>query len=338
MRLPAAVKIRLSGRPRVVVDGLALDPDMQILLALRSLVRRQPVNAYEPVEARARILREAIVHRGTPVKVRHVRDLLVDGGSGSLRARHYAPNEEGSRPLLVFFHGGGFVVGDLETHDEACRMLCRHAGVHVLSVAYRLAPEAPFPAAVDDALAAFAWARKNAGELGADRSCVGVGGDSAGGNLAAVVTQKLAHDDDVEPPTMQLLIYPSIDRTTEWRSLSLFADGFFLSRAELDDYVGAYTAGADLRDARNSLLRAESLRGLPPALVVTAGFDPLRDEGEAYVKALADAGCVVVGRRMEGLIHGFINMAGVSPACRDALVEIAGATRAMFASAPQTGA
>ncbi|MCL2779368.1 MAG: alpha/beta hydrolase [Polyangiaceae bacterium] len=333
LRLPETAKILLSGRPRVVVDGLVLDPDMQLLLALRSLVRSDSLSGgLAPAAARAQLHREALVHRGNPTRVGHVHERLVDGAAGPLEARHYVPDEQGQRPLLVFFHGGGFVVGDLDTHDEACRILCRHAGVHVLSVAYRLAPEAPFPAAVDDARAAFLWAQNNASDLGADPSCVGLGGDSAGGNLAAVVSQMLVHE-NAKPPAMQLLIYPSVDQIKEWPSYSLFAEGYFLSRADLDYYIETYAAGSDVGDVRVSPLRAESFVRFPAALVVTAGFDPLRDEGEAYAAALANAGCTVVCRRMSGLVHGFINMTGVSSACREALVEIAGATRAMLASA-----
>jgi acetyl esterase len=261
-------------------------------------------------------------------------ELQIDA-SVPLRARHYAPSESGGpHPLLVYYHGGGFTYGDLDTHDGVCRILCRHAGVHILAVDYRLAPEHPFPAAVEDARAALRWAYANAGQLGADPGRIGVGGDSAGGNLAAVVS-RLAARDGGPAPALQLLIYPATDFTSRHRSRELFGDGFLLTNAEMDwfetNYLG--TGRAQASDPRASPLLAEDLSGLPPALVITAAFDPLRDEGEEYAKALRDAGSPATLRRFPGFVHGFIGAAGVSRTCRDALVEIAGATRAMLATA-----
>ena len=234
----------------------------------------------------------------------------------------------------MFLHGGGFVFGDLDTHDAPCRILCRHGGMHVLAIDYRLAPENPFPAAVDDALAALRWAQTHAAELGADPARVGVGGDSAGANLSAVVAQ-LAAADGGQTPVCQMLIYPAVDRTRPYLSLELFKEGFLLTRDSIDwfhiHYVG--DSGAAKTDPRIGPLHAASLAGLAPALVVTAGFDPLRDEGEAYASALLAAGTTTVQRRFDSLVHGFFNMVGVSPSCRDAVIEIAGATRTLFAIA-----
>jgi acetyl esterase len=232
----------------------------------------------------------------------------------------------------VFFHGGGFVFGDLDTHDGVCRLLCRHAGAHILAVDYRLAPENPFPAAVEDARAALDWAFANAGRLGADPCRIGVSGDSAGGNLAAVVSQ-LAARDGGPAPVLQLLIYPAMDSTGRHRSRELFADGFFLTKAHIEWFETHYLGADRARglDPRVSPLLAEDLSGLPPTLVVTAAFDPLRDEGEAYAEALRAAGTPARVRRFPGLIHGFAAAAGVSRTCRDAVIEIAGATRTMFA-------
>ena len=226
--------------------------------------------------------------------VASVRDLEIDGGDASvpLRARHYAPPEPGGpHPLLVFYHGGGFLYGDLDTHDGACRILCRHAGAHVLAVDYRLAPEHRFPAAVDDAYAALRWAFANAARLGADPDRIGVGGDSAGGNLAAVTSQ-LAARDGGPAPALQLLIYPATDMTTRHRSRELFREGFLLTDPEMDWYTDNYlgTARTDAGDPRVSPLLAEDLSGLAPAFIVTAAFDPLRDEGEAYARALQAGG------------------------------------------------
>jgi acetyl esterase len=322
----------------VVLDGQQLDPGIQ--LALRSLELRgyptmvgPPGADPEPAEVRARVHREALVFSLVKTEVGSVRELEVDGAAGPLRARHYRPARAGAagkQPLLVFLHGGGFVIGDLDTHDEPCRMLCQHAEMQVLSIAYRLAPEHPFPAAVEDALAAFRWAVDHAGELGADPDRVAVGGDSAGGNLAAVIAQLAAHDGG-PVPGLQLLIYPATD-LTETRTVSgrLFADGFFLTENDRQWASRHYFAGrsdTDKSDLRASPALAEDLSGLAPAIVVTGGFDPLRDEGEAYAHALREARTPVVSYRAPELIHGFINMTTV-PAARDAVLRLAGMVRA----------
>ena len=239
---------------------------------------------------------------------------MIDGPA-PIPARHYEPLEPGGpHPLLVYYHGGGFLYGDLDTHDNVCRILCRHAGAHVLAVDYRLSPEHPFPAAVEDARAALRWAYVNAERLGADPSRIGVGGDSAGGNLAAVTSQ-LAANDGGPAPVLQLLIYPVTDFTIRRRSRELFGDGFLLTNAEMDwfeaNYLGPGSPQAS--DPRASPLLATDLSGLPPAFVVTAAFDPLRDEGEAYARALQDAGTPATLRRFPGFIHGFINAAGRQP-------------------------
>jgi len=192
LRLPPALLVRLSGGPPVVRDGLTLHPELQLMISLRERLGAVPLSALPPDQGRRRFRRECLMHAGEPVELGAVRDLVLDTGRGPLEARHYAPmpgSESGSerRPLLLFLHGGGFVLGDLDTHDTTCRMLCRHAGLHVLAVDYRLAPEHPFPAALEDASAAFAWARAHAHELGADPGRIAVGGDSAGGNLAAAL-------------------------------------------------------------------------------------------------------------------------------------------------------
>jgi acetyl esterase len=275
-----------------------------------------------------------LVFGGPRTPVGAVRDFEIQGGGGRLRVRHYAPprGPAAGRDLLVYLHGGGFVIGDLETHDEACHLLCLHASTHVLSVDYRLAPEHPFPAGLEDALAAFRWARGNAASLGADPARVSVGGDSAGGNLAAVVAQVSARE---APPVAQLLIYPATDGAREYRSKELFGRGFFLDRTDCEDFLRHYaeSAGVSGEDPRVSPLRARDLSGLAPALVVTAGFDVLRDEGDAYARALAGAGCRVAPLRFPALAHGFINMTGVCPSTRAALVEVARGWRALLDAA-----
>lgn len=329
--LPPRLQVRLSGKPPVQIDGDTLAPEAQLLLAVLDRRREPPLETLSPAEARQARGRLTAAYAGRPVPVDTVQDVEIDGPV-PLKARHYAPPEPGGpHPLLVYYHGGGFTYGDLDTHDGACRILCRHAGAHVLAIDYRLAPEHPFPAAVDDAWAALRWAFENAHRLGADPSRVGVGGDSAGGNLAAVSSQIAARAGG-PAPALQLLIYPATDMTTRHRSRELFREGFLLTDPEMDWYTDNYlgTARAHAGDPRASPLVAKHLSGLAPAFVVTAAFDPLRDEGEAYARALQAAGTPTTLRRFPGFIHGFINAAGVSRTARDALVEIAGVTRGMF--------
>ncbi len=235
--------------------------------------------------------------------------------------------------MIVFFHGGGFVVGDLDTHDAPCRLLCRHAGAHVLAVGYRLAPEHPFPASVEDGRAALGWAIAHAAaELGADPERVAVAGDSAGGNIAAVVAWRAAREGG-PAPVLQVLVYPATNMVEPMRSHGLFGGGFLLTRELLEWFAAQYVGGANPSDPRLSVLGADGLGGVAPALVVTAGFDPLRDEGEAYAHKLRAAGVPVVLRRFPGLIHGFLNAVGASLVSREAVIEVAGATRALLARA-----
>lgn len=321
--LPPNVQVKLSGQPPLRVDGLTLEPELQLLLTTRVRLGLRRVTEIEPAEARRRARREALVHAG-PVEEVEVRPRVVPGAAGLLAARHYLPDRAAGAPLLVFFHGGGFVVGDLDTHDAACRLLCRRAGVHVLSVDYRLAPEWPFPAAVEDALASFSWAAAHATGLGADPSRVAIGGDSAGGNLSAVVSQELTSQGR-PAPVLQLLIYPPADRTIVRPSHALFPHGFLVSRDEMEWFHATYLGREVVHpaDPRISPLCNPDLSGLPPAILYTAGFDPLRDEAEAYADAMREAGVEVTSRRFGSLVHGFLNLAGVSPACRAAMLDVA---------------
>lgn len=330
--LPPRAQIKLSRKAPVQLDGLTLEPDIQLMLALLERQGLAPLESYPPPVAREIVLKQSQMFAGPEIVVGEVNEIEVDGAEGRLKARHYAPVEPGGpHPLIIYYHGGGFVICDLDTHDATCRTLCRHAGAHVLSVDYRLAPEHRFPAAVDDCRAALRWACQHTGELGADPDRIAVAGDSAGGNLATVVSQ-LARDDGGPTPNLQILIYPVTDFSTDRPSRELFAEGFFLTQSEMDWFHENYSADMDATDPRLSPIVADDLSGMPPAYICTAGFDPLRDEGEEYADKLRAAGNKVVLRRFPGLIHGFANMTSQSRASRDALVEVAGAARAMLAT------
>lgn len=329
-RLPAPVQRALSFRRRVVIDGQTLDPTLQAVLALRP--PRDLMGAPAEV-SRARFRRELIAVQGRRTHVGRIDELQIDGAAGALRARHYAPPGRHSYrpPLLVYLHGGGFVLGDPDTHDELCRLLCVETGHHILSVDYRLAPEHPFPAPLEDAVAAFQWGAANAASLGADPARVAVGGDSAGGTLSALVAQRTAGDK--VRPAAQLLIYPSTDRSHRRPSHRLFDTGFFLSMNDVRTFHTLYVGntGVPVSDPRISPLLAPDLSGLPPALVVVAGFDVLRDEVEAYAAALLAAGVRCSVQRAPTLGHGFINLTMVSAEADRATREMAAAWKAVLA-------
>lgn len=336
--LPTSVQHWLSARRPVVVQGATLHPQMQLMLTLHAALRPMPPTAERVVaEARAAMRRDTLTVAGRPIALGGVTDFAIAGDGGMIGARHYAPLADGPRPLLVYLHGGGFVTGDLDTHDTICRRLCRDADIHVLAVDYRLAPEHPFPAAVEDAVTAFRWAHANAATLGTLPDKVAVGGDSAGGNLAAVVCQQTAAVGG-PTPCAQFLLYPPIDRTRTWPSMEVLADGYFLTRADIDWSHVQYTGSSTPRpDPAMNPLCAKDFTGLAPALIITAGFDPLRDEGEAYAKALAQAGVPVVLKRFDGLLHGFASMTTFSPVCDTAVGEITAALHDLISSPATAG-
>jgi acetyl esterase len=320
-RWPVALQRVLSAGPPSVVDGQTLDPTLQLFLRLRPARGDHPLTDGTPAQARLRHRNEVLAIRGRSTPVRDVRELTVQGAAGPLRARWYLPpGSAAARTLTVYFHGGGFALGDLDTVDEPCRLLCRYGRQHVLSVEYRLAPEHPFPAPADDAVAAFRWAQAHASEFGVEPARVAVAGDSAGGNLAAVVARSTAAD---RPPLAQLLVYPVLDRTCVHRSAVLF-DGYFLTRADGDGFAHWYyeRAGYAPSDPRISPLITDVLPGEPPALIAAAGFDILRDESVGYARRLAAAGVPVHLHLEPSLVHGFAQVTGASRACRVATVEV----------------
>jgi acetyl esterase len=306
-KIPDRVKRVLLGGRRVTIDGNTLDTTLQLMLTAQNATGAGGLVASSDVNV-ARAHLTALSQYLDPAIAVTTTDFTVPGPTEPLRARHYQPDGTGPAPLLVFFHGGGFVVGGIESHDGLCRLISRDAGVHVVSVEYRLAPEHPAPAASDDCYATYLWCVENAARLGADPAKIAVGGDSAGGNLAAVVSQR-ARDNHKPLPALQLLIYPVTNFAGDTRSKVLFADGYFLSKIDMDWFRANYLAESalDPSDPRVSPLLAADLSGLPPALVLTGGFDPLRDEGDTYAAALAAAGVPVDHRTYGSLIHAFAN-------------------------------
>ncbi|MCI2422011.1 alpha/beta hydrolase [Saccharopolyspora sp. K220] len=326
--LPQPVRRLIAGRP-IRLDDQELALDAQLLLKLQQLSGHDGLAATTPEIAREGMRRATKITAAHPVPGVVVADRRIATAAGEKEARLYRPRElTEPGPLLVFYHGGGWVIGDLDTHDDLCRFLAKHAGIRVLSVAYRRAPEFPFPAALDDSIEAYQYALDNAAELGTDRAAIAVGGDSAGGNLAASVALHATRS-GLPKPVFQLLIYPATEGVTRHRSRELFGNGFLLTDHDMDWFMDHYVPDLDARqDPRLSVLRADDLSGLPPAYVVTAGFDPLRDEAEAYAKRLADAGVTVLSRRFPDLIHGFANLRTIGNRFQEALFEIVGTLRA----------
>ncbi|WP_238332299.1 alpha/beta hydrolase [Kribbella jejuensis] len=318
--LPAAVRRRIAGAP-IQIDGNTLDPDIRLLLRLDNLLPH--TTKTDAATARAHFRRLCRLIPGTPTEVQRVTDLTVRGADGQLSARLYVPRCEADAAvkggLLVFFHGGGWVVGDLGTHDALCRAIAADAEIRVLSVDYRLAPEAPAPTAAEDAIAAFTWAADHAEDLGADPSLVAVGGDSAGGNLAAVVAQQTVLR-NLPRPALQVLLYPALDLVARRPSRDLFAEGFILTEEDIMWYRDQYTPDPTLRpDPIVSPLRAPDLRNLSPTYLTTAGFDPLRDEALEYAKALTAAGNPLTHTHHPTLPHGHANLLTVPGRTREAL-------------------
>lgn len=302
---------------------MPVDPVIQTLLDTLEAMGAPAISDGPPARARA-AFRKLTVGLRQPehvVEVGEVVDRTVDGGDGAIPARVYWPTTAvPPMPTVLFVHGGGFVIGDLDTHDNQARAICAGTRSVVVSIDYRLAPEHRWPAAAEDAVAAHRWVVEHVGELGGDPDRIGIAGDSAGGNLAAVTA--LAAAQAGLPLSAQLLVYPGVDFHDDWPSRDQNAEGYFLTHADLvwfaEHYLGVDRDAADpvvLADPQLSPLHAD-LRGVAPTVVVTAEFDPLRDEGDAFARALADAGVEVDHLPRAGMIHGFFDMFSFSPAAR----------------------
>jgi acetyl esterase len=308
---------------------MPLDDDVRKVLDMMAAAGPTPVDQLEPVSFRE-------VYAGTALAGSHpevlpdTEDRTIAGPAGDLVVRIYRPEASGPLPLVVYAHGGGWVIGDLDTHDGVCEHLAVGTPAVVVSVHYRRAPEDRFPAAVEDVVAAVTWAHAHAAELGADPDRLAVAGDSAGGNLAAVAVRRL-RDAGGPPVAFQLLLYPVCDCTMAQPSYQENASGYLLDAEVMAWFIDAYLGGSDPADPDASPLFAGDLAGLPPALVVTAEFDPLRDEGEAYARRLAEAGVPTTCTRYDGTIHGFVSLAGVLESGRRAMDDVVVALRAALA-------
>jgi acetyl esterase len=295
---------------------------------------RPPIETLSPAEARQAFLASRPILQPDPEPVGEIVALQAEGAAGPIPLRLYrgrGADKGKPQPALIYFHGGGWVIGDLESHDQLCRALANAIPSIVVSVDYRLAPEHRFPAAAEDAIAATRWIAGNAARLGIDGSRLAVGGDSAGGNLATVVAID-ARDRGGPRLAMQLLIYPSTDMRMGWPSLERHAEQLPLTRAGMQWFVAHYLRNpADKSDWRASPLTAQSLARLAPALVITASFDPLCDEGQAYAEALGKAGVAVTHEQFEGQIHGFVTMGRIIADSARAIALSAAALKQAFA-------
>ncbi|MEK6409641.1 MAG: alpha/beta hydrolase [Acidobacteriota bacterium] len=316
---------------------MPIDPQARALLDQMAAAGQPPLTSQSVADARQAVLAFAQLG-GDPERVGQIEDRELPGPGGAIPVRIYTPDGSGPFPVLVYFHGGGWVLCDIETHDPVCRSLARAAGCIVVSVDYRLAPEHKFPAAAEDCYAATQWVMNNAALINGDPARIAVGGDSAGGNLAAVVAL-MARDRSGMAPIFQLLVYPATDYyTLGTPSYKENAEGYFLTNDDMVWFWNHYLNGeADAANPYACPLRATSLTGLPSALVITAEFDPLRDEGEMYAARLRESGVDAAMVRYDGMIHGFFSMAGVLEQGRNALELAAAHLRSAYAGAHGSG-
>ncbi len=303
---------------------MPVDAQTQKILDALAELDAPPITDQDPATIRETYAASKVM--AATVETVATEDLTIPGPAGDIPVRRYTPEGGGTGPGVVYFHGGGFVIGDLETHDGVCRSLADRTGFVVVAVDYRLAPEHPFPAAADDALAAFDGIRKRAAEFAVDPDRLAVAGDSAGGNLAAVVAVERRGQ-----VRFQLLVYPVTDLTRDTPSFHDNAEGYMLTADAMRWFEGHYLGDADPTDPRVSPAFREDVADLAPAFVMTAEFDPLRDEGEAYAEKLVAAGNDVEVRRYDGLIHGFFSMGAVVDAADAAFDDAVKALRGALA-------
>jgi acetyl esterase len=305
---------------------VVLDPDAAAVFKAFQDAGRPAYETLSPPEARDYYMQARLVSNPEPPELQSAEPFAIPASHGAIPARIYTPKilrrKDGLAPCLVFFHGGGWVIGNLDTHDVVCRKLAHEGELIVISVDYRLAPEHRFPAAVDDAIAAVQWIAANAGQLGIDSSRLMVGGDSAGGNLAAVVS--LAARDNAGPAIAgQVLVYPATEFSRKHPSHREPETSILLTHSVIGWFTNHYMGDADISDWHASPARAKTLAGLPPAYVLTAGADPLRDEGDEYAARLKDAGVPVAYKHFPGQFHGFFTMGKLLKQANIAVTEIA---------------
>lgn len=326
LSLPSPILRLMSGGAAVYRGGRTLDPRFQFMAA--QAARMPAMTSLSPEEARRTSAEGARVYGGRPEPGVRVEPLTIPAPDRSIPARLYRPERpDPSAPAIVFAHFGGGVIGDLETSHAFCGILAKVTRAPVVSVEYRLAPEHRFPAGLEDVLAAYRYVRDHAAQFGAPSGQAVIGGDSMGGNFAAVICQELARAGEPQP-ALQLLIYPCVDVASQSASMTTYAEAFPLSRPLMDWFMGHYMGpDADPADPRLSPIREADLAGLAPAVVVTAGFDPLVDQGEAYARRLRGAGVPVIYRCYDAMAHGFTAFTGVVPCADVACREVAGLVR-----------
>lgn len=309
---------------------MPLDPQIQAVLDQMAALNGPPIHVLTPEVVRMGIRMQAANAADEPEAVAQVVNRTIPGPAGELPVRIYTPAGSGPFPALVFFHGGGWVICDLDTHDKLCRSLCNGAGCVVVSVDYRLAPEHKFPAAPEDCYAATQWVAGHAAEINANAGKIAIGGDSAGGNLTAVVAQ-MVRDQGGPRLALQLLIYPATDFNFDGPSIHENGQGYFLTNEDMNWFSSYYlNSDADRKNPLASPMLTANLSGLPSALVITGEYDPLRDEGEAYGKRLKEAGVPVTLSRYDGMIHGFLSLEPLTDKGKQAITECAQALRAAF--------
>ena len=311
-------------------DGIPLSPGLYMMTKLRKLSGAPQLDKMTPEKARKRIQFDLTsVQRGFAVGESRRISMRLQGRT--LNAQHYTPASANALPvLMVFFHGGGWVTGNLKTHDDVCRLICESAGIQILSVDYRQPPEYVFPEPLNDAIDAVKWAQENAHIFSVSPHAIAVGGDSAGGNFAAVIAQ----DTSLPTPLLgQLLLYPCINREVDWPSRERYSKGLFLSAEESQWFYHHYLGGPDkeIGNPRVSPILGQVSAATAPALVVTAGFDILRDEGHAYAEWLAEHQVETRNLCFSSLVHAFANLAAINQDCHDAVIEFSQSFRLLLA-------